>query len=52
MPHIPQDEIERLKKEVSLQRLVESAGIALKKHGKKAEQYTNQYFSNICPIAK
>lgn len=34
MPHVPKDEIERLKTEVSLQRLVESAGMALKKHGK------------------
>ena len=34
MARIPESEIERLKKEVSVQRLVESAGIALKKSGK------------------
>lgn len=34
MPRIPESDIERLKEEVSVQRLVESAGIALKKAGK------------------
>lgn len=33
MARIPQEDIERLKTEVSLQRLVEAKGIALKKHG-------------------
>lgn len=33
MARIPQQDIERLKREVSLQRLVEAKGIALKKHG-------------------
>jgi len=42
MPHIPKDEIERLKTEVSLQRLVESAGIELKKHGKD--------YLGLCPF--
>jgi DNA primase len=34
MPRIPEPEIERLKSEVSVQRLVESSGIELKKSGK------------------
>ncbi len=34
MPRIPNDELERLKTEVSVQRLVEDAGIELKKAGK------------------
>jgi DNA primase len=34
MPRIPESELERLKREVSLERLAESAGIALKRHGK------------------
>jgi DNA primase len=34
MARIPEDEIEQLKKEVSVQRLVEASGIALKKVGK------------------
>ncbi|MCA2997743.1 MAG: hypothetical protein ING75_03985 [Rhodocyclaceae bacterium] len=34
MARIPTDEIERLKNEVSVERLVASAGIALKKAGK------------------
>ena len=34
MPRIPEAEIERLKNEISVQRLVESSGIALKKVGK------------------
>jgi len=34
MPRIPETEIERLKDEVSVQRLVEAAGVALKKAGK------------------
>ena len=33
MARIPEDEIERLKKEISLQRLVEAKGIELKRHG-------------------
>ena len=33
MARIPEIEIERLKQEISLQRVVESAGIALKRHG-------------------
>lgn len=34
MPRIPDDQIERLKTEISLQRLAEGHGIKLKKHGK------------------
>lgn len=34
MPRIPPDEIERLKQTVSIERLVEAAGIELKRHGK------------------
>lgn len=34
MPRIPESDIERLKNEVAVERLVESAGIALKKSGK------------------
>jgi len=34
MARIPDEEIERLKREVSLQRLVEARGIELKRHGK------------------
>lgn len=34
MARIPEAEIERLKSEVSVERLVESSGIALKKAGK------------------
>jgi DNA primase len=33
MARIPEDEIERLKREVSLERLVKAAGIELRKHG-------------------
>ena len=33
MARIPEEEIERLKREVSLQRLVEARGIELKRHG-------------------
>jgi hypothetical protein len=33
MARIPDDEIERLKQEVGLQRLVEAQGIELKRHG-------------------
>ena len=33
MARIPEDEIERLKKEVSLERLVKAAGIELRRHG-------------------
>lgn len=36
MARIPDHEIERLKEEVSVQRLVESAGIELKKSGKRS----------------
>ncbi len=34
MARIPNNELDRLKREVSLVRLVESSGIELKKHGK------------------
>jgi DNA primase len=34
MARIPENEIERLKNEVSVQRLIEAAGIELKKIGK------------------
>jgi hypothetical protein len=34
MPRIPEPEIERLKNEVSVERLVEASGIELKKSGK------------------
>jgi DNA primase len=34
MARIPQQELERLKEEVSVQRLVEDAGVDLKKSGK------------------
>ena len=34
MPRIPDNEIERLKNEVSVERLVESSGVELKKAGK------------------
>ena len=34
MPRIPEPELERLKEEVSVQRLVEASGLALKKSGK------------------
>ena len=34
MPRIPQKDLEQLKEEVSVQRLVESAGIELKRAGK------------------
>jgi len=33
MPRIPEDVIERLKKEVSLERLAEARGIELQRHG-------------------
>ena len=33
MARIPEQELTRLKQEISLQRVVESAGIALKRHG-------------------
>ena len=42
MPRIPQDAIEQLKQTVSLQRLVEAAGITLKKHGKD--------YLGLCPF--
>jgi len=42
MARIPENEIERLKNEVSVQRLVESSGIALKKTGKD--------FTGKCPF--
>jgi DNA primase len=42
MARIPEQEIERLKREVSLQRLVEAAGIELKKHGKD--------YLGLCPF--
>ena len=34
MARIAESEIERLKREISLERLVEAKGIALKRHGK------------------
>ena len=34
MARIPETEIERLKNEISVERLIESSGIALKKTGK------------------
>jgi DNA primase catalytic core len=34
MPRIPESELERLKQDISLERLAETAGIALKRHGK------------------
>lgn len=34
MPRIPEAELERLKRDVSVQRLAESRGIVLKPHGK------------------
>ncbi len=33
MARIPQDQLERLKQEVPLQRLAESQGVKLKRHG-------------------
>ncbi len=33
MPRIPESELERLKRDISLERLAEAAGIALKRHG-------------------
>jgi hypothetical protein len=33
MARIPEDEVERLKREVSVQRLAEARGIKLKRHG-------------------
>jgi len=33
MPRIPESEIDRLKQEVSVQRLVEARGVELKPHG-------------------
>jgi len=42
MARIPESELDRLKREVSLLRLVESSGIALKKHGKD--------FLGLCPF--
>lgn len=34
MPRLPDAEIERLKQEVSLERMAEGAGIEIKRHGK------------------
>jgi DNA primase len=42
MPRIPEGELERLKREVSLERLAEAAGIALKRHG--------QDLIGLCPF--
>ena len=42
MARIPDEQIERLKREVSLQRLVEGMGITLKKHGKD--------YLGLCPF--
>ena len=33
MPRIPEAELERLKREISLERLAEAAGVILKRHG-------------------
>jgi DNA primase len=35
MAYIPDEEVERLKREVSLERLAEARGIKLKRHGKE-----------------
>ena len=42
MARIPDVELERLKREVSVVRLVEDAGIGLKKHGKD--------YLGLCPF--
>lgn len=42
MARIPNNELDRLKSEVSLVRLVESSGIELKKHGKD--------YLGLCPF--
>lgn len=42
MARIPDTELERLKREVSLLALVEAAGIALKRHGKD--------YLGLCPF--
>jgi DNA primase len=42
MARIPNSEIERLKNEVSVQRLIEASGVALKKTGKD--------FTGCCPF--
>ena len=42
MPRIPDTEIERLKRDISLERLVEQVGIALKRHG--------QDLVGLCPF--
>ena len=42
MARIPESELDRLKREVSLVRLVESSGIALKQHGKD--------YLGLCPF--
>ena len=42
MAHIPDEDIERPKQEVSLQRLVEALGIELKRHGAD--------FLGLCPF--
>lgn len=42
MARIPESELDRLKREVSLVRLVESSGIKLKKHGKD--------YLGLCPF--
>jgi len=39
MARIPDDEIERLKREVSLERLAEARGIKLKRHGADVRDY-------------
>jgi DNA primase len=38
----PEEEIERIKREVSLQRLVEASGIELKRHG--------EHWKGLCPF--
>ncbi len=42
MARIPENEIERLKSEVSVQRLIEAAGIELKKSGEDQQRGGNQ----------
>lgn len=47
MARIPENDIERLKEEVSVARLVEASGIELKKSGKTTGSVTN--FSTFHP---
>ena len=46
MARIPEAEIERLKSEVSVERLIESSGVALKKSGKdRIKKIQGQFFT-------